>query len=1772
MATTNIKNYNVTPYYDDFNESKGFHRILFKPGVSVQARELTQLQTLLQAQIDRFGKYAFKEGDSVLNGEKSINTERDFIKVESSFTHSGSQTTTSAVLDSIVGSTLTGLTGGVTAMVDAVEAAEGSNPHTIYISYTNSGTNNATKAFADGEVLQSNATGTPFVKVGAGSGSSITNAVGKNSSFNIKEGVYFLRGNFVFVPAGSITLDNSGDKYTQTPNGVVGLKVTESLVNSNEDNDLLDNALGAPNFSAPGADRYTITTSLVKAASVSAIAVENFVILAEIENGIMKVDKTDDPDVPLDRRLAKRTFEESGNYAVSPYQLNIKEHLDNGSNFGYLTSGNGGSATKASIQIEPNIAYVKGFRVENTVTNKDVAIDKPRDVSTTTGDVREIAGYSQTLTIGNFVKLNPTDCQGIPILNNFQNIDLHNAADGGGSKVGEARCRGIEVFGSEIRMYLFDIKMSSGNFGAVRSFVQGSTFAADFATGAEGLLFDTRNNTAVFPLPFTAVKDADASTTITVKMRLESTTNGNTVTLSSHSPAPPSVGTVSTVVDPSTIIAQIVDASSGAFTGQVGNYGASVSGGTVTFNQQAGSGKKFVALVNCQITGRTAKQKTANTETNEAVTISNRVGVLDSSDVYQINDIRTANSGGGVSIKDQFTLDDGQRENFYDNGRILLKPGFSDPGTVYVTYKYYSHGSGSFFTVDSYPDFEDIPTFNSINGLVELRDCIDFRPRKSDEGVDNFTGANAQSLEFGFPSSGNSYIATVQHWLGRTDTLFVDKNGEFGTVTGVSDERPRAPTAPDDAMALFHLKINPYVFKAEDDIEPVMIDNKRYTMRDIGRLDKRLKNVEYFTSLSLLEQSAADIQLGVGANERLKNGFIVDNFLGTSKADTSNPEYSAATDRNRGVLRPQSINRNINLVRKTGDAVPAGRASTHQLASKSGSLVHLPFTETAFINQPFSSERINVNPYNIWSWQGMIELSPDSDEWKDTDVKPTIFIDDTSAFEQFKQMAEEEGILGTVWNEWETTWTGVEVEREGRTDFMDEAFIEEGRFRGRGRRRGTETTISTITTTTNQSRTGLSTELAFDTITKSDGTKVISVNFVPFIRSRVVNFKAQLLKPSTRFYPFFDGADISAFTRNETFNSTDNKFDFSDLDSVDTFEGNTAHPDGSGTTLTSNANGVLNGSFLIPRNDALKFATGTREFRLSDDVSNRRNIETSSAEVAYVASGTVETLQETITSTKHPKLVYNELREDRTLTETEVEVETTEYEDPLAQTFVVDRKGGLFISSVEVFFRKIDTAIPVRLSIRTCQNGIPTQKIVPGADKILYPTTSQSGDAGRDGHIAVASDQSANSAIGNADASTKFSFDHPVYLNPDVEYAIVLTSNCDSYEVYVANMGGQDLTDNSKIISKQPYNGVFFTSQNASTWTPEQYKDLKFRLNRCEFNISKKGEMNLVNDVIPFKKINANSLETTSGSKAFVVNAKNHGLKVGDDVSIDGAQAAVNGIPASEINAGHNITAVTHDSFTCQNQSGSTNATSTGKGGGGGIKASINNIMDVVYPYIENIQVPGTKLNFFMTPMNTSFTKDANEIKVLPNRNFIFTSSRVISGRENKTVNHGSGVESFDLRCEFESTDSGLSPIIDMNRLSLFAIQNRINNETEGTSANAGLNVSKHITKVITLDEPADEADIFISVKKPAGTDVELYWRASDDADADLSNVAYTLQETVDQVPIPINDRVFKEVHYNADPLGNGNPFAKIQFKIVMKSSNSAIVPEVKDFRAICST
>ena len=166
MATTVVKNNFVNYTLDDFDETKNYHRVLFRPGYAVQARELTQLQTALQAQIDRYGQFAFKDGSRVVNGKVTLNVEYDYVKIESSFTHStAGALNADNYLDEFVGTTITGATNGVTAKVLQVAAVAGSDAATLYVKYTNSGTNNTTSTFAAGEELSSNASTVRYAKV-----------------------------------------------------------------------------------------------------------------------------------------------------------------------------------------------------------------------------------------------------------------------------------------------------------------------------------------------------------------------------------------------------------------------------------------------------------------------------------------------------------------------------------------------------------------------------------------------------------------------------------------------------------------------------------------------------------------------------------------------------------------------------------------------------------------------------------------------------------------------------------------------------------------------------------------------------------------------------------------------------------------------------------------------------------------------------------------------------------------------------------------------------------------------------------------------------------------------------------------------------------------------------------------------------------------------------------------------------------------------------------------------------------------------------------------------------------------------------------------------------------------------------------------------------------------------------------------------------------------------------------------------------------------------
>ena len=138
-------------------------------------------------------------------------------------------------------------------------------------------------------------------------------------------------------------------------------------------------------------------------------------------------------------------------------------------------------------------------------------------------------------------------------------------------------------------------------------------------------------------------------------------------------------------------------------------------------------------------------------------------------------------------------------------------------------------------------------------------------------------------------------------------------------------------------------------------------------------------------------------------------------------------------------------------------------------------------------------------------------------------------------------------------------------------------------------------------------------------------------------------------------------------------------------------------------------------------------------------------------------------------------------------------------------------------------------AIPVHVQYtRRMVNGFPTQN----SSSILLIVTLNPGAVNIDG------------------TATTFTFPSPVFLQDKVEYAIVYYANSNNYTVRYAQIGGEDANGNR--ISQQPYNGVLFKSQNASTWTADQNKDLMFVMKRAKFDISATRNCVLRNAALAF--------------------------------------------------------------------------------------------------------------------------------------------------------------------------------------------------------------------------------------------------------------------------------------------------------------------------------
>jgi hypothetical protein len=398
-------NLNVSPYFDDFDANKDYYKVLFKPGYPIQARELTTLQSILQNQVEQYGKHIFKEGSVVIPGQLRYENPLYAVEIESTFNGAP----ISLYFDQILGKKLRGSVSGVSAevafLLKNTESERGN--YTLYLKYLESGGadfENRTFQNSESLILETPLTyGNFTVQVGQGICNTIsTNAISEGSAVSVASGVYFVRGVFARVSEQTIILN----QYSTAPSYKVGFDIIEKVVTSDEDSTLFDNAQGFSNYAAPGADRFKITLELSKK-SIDDTETDNFVEILRVENGVPQFFNKNAQYNLIRDELARRTFDESGNYFVSPFTLFVRDSLNDKvlSQGVYFkdqktVQGNNPSEDLMIYQIGPGKAYVNGYDVE-TIAPRLLDVSKPRTTETVEN---QVVSYNA----GNLIVLNNT--------------------------------------------------------------------------------------------------------------------------------------------------------------------------------------------------------------------------------------------------------------------------------------------------------------------------------------------------------------------------------------------------------------------------------------------------------------------------------------------------------------------------------------------------------------------------------------------------------------------------------------------------------------------------------------------------------------------------------------------------------------------------------------------------------------------------------------------------------------------------------------------------------------------------------------------------------------------------------------------------------------------------------------------------------------------------------------------------------------------------------------------------------------------------------------------------------------------------------------------------------------------------------------------------------------------------------------------------------------------------------------------------------------------
>lgn len=1336
--------FNQAPYYDDYNKdgigNNKFLKILFRPSFPVQSRELTQMQSIIQNQIEKFGSHIFKNGSKVLGGDLSINKVQYIVLKDNQIQN----------IDSLVGKNLRSQ-GGVVARVLNVNRSSIKTNDANNILFVNYVTGDS---FVPGEQIFEE-TEAKWYEL-----DSSTDSVGNASLASINSGVFFTNSYFVYTPDQTIFIQK-----THNPTVTVGLSVSEYVVTESTDNSLYDPAYGSSNFNAPGAHRYVIDLELSTRLFTSINETEpDFIELIKLKDGEAVTEVKNPKYNEIEHELARRTYDESGSYVVKNFPITIEPNTDQ---------------TKLNVILDPGKAYVHGYELE-TVSKTVLEIDRARET--------ESYNNSDAYIYYGFYVVVDQIVGGMFNFNGLEMVELLNDSSIG---IGTARVKCVSVDGVKYRVYLTDIEISGGNSNEIRSIVSqsGTVATVDLASGVEEVIKGSSGNLLAPFFPenpkLGTITDVNYKTQRNFSGVLD--TDGKMI-IYTNSPRERFVGSGVYNTGDQFIHQNYIFVVAGQVTEpsivEIPTVGNSEVGRlVVTFNSSQ-SGSLVQTMASLEINESSPKIKIKRSA--QKTTSVGAVWVdLDHADV--ITQSISVYDEDGNDITNLFLFDDGQRDEFYSLGRV--RKSNVDAQTVTVRYDYFEHSGVGYFTVDSYSgvDYAEIPKYVSGSVTYDLKNCFDFRPILTGTG----------SIISQIPPNNSSVSFDYEYFVARYDRVVATKSKELVIVRGVPELTPKVPLEPLDSMTLYILRVSPYTIN-EKDIGVRFVENRRYTMRDIGKLEKRIENLEYYTSLSLLETKTSTLSI----DGKFRNGFLVDPFSDYEIADSNEPGFDCFIDRNSRICSPSFIPTNIEF-----DVVTI----PNDLVRTVDGIVIKKYTEEQFVSQHVITGEVNVNPFNVFSWVGQSKLTPEIDTWIEENRLPDIIneiLSDRVPLNWRPTTTVTRNNTGSVWISGATSW---DARNRLMEDFVRRNGVVSTGLTGTS---GDALVATLTTTTTNTSR------IQERIVVNSTVDNTVGTAATPYIRGSEVEFEATGLLPNKRYYFRFD--DIPVDDR------------ITNLMNPGTIMG---------TPVNSDASGKIHVRFSIP---AGVFKTGERVFRVSDEKDHHRGGETSYASAVYTAEGMIISKQRTVGRTRIREVVIDSSTNRTVAFSTAqtpppppeppfIPAPTFTWRDPLAQTFLVDANqfpNGLFVSSIDLFFTQKDESIPITLELRPTVNGYPSSADrYPFAVKTLLPEEVVTNNI--------------NSGIKGYAYSefkpTNFRFDTPVFLEPG-EHSFVVMANTNRYLIGFATIG-ETILNSQTVMSENPYNGVMFKSQNSSTWSADQYSDIAFGINRCEFETGVSGDV-----------------------------------------------------------------------------------------------------------------------------------------------------------------------------------------------------------------------------------------------------------------------------------------------------------------------------------------